>query len=98
MFLKGELMSIKTMLGVVATPKLLEYGFGYEGKSSGSVWSYSKKKGDVIQYIVFEQSGINPKAIRAGFKTSLKKLDVFYSDTFENSKWPSKTVSHYWKY
>lgn len=62
-------MSINSIIKNNAAIKLKEFGFIFEKKQGSLRWMFSRKKEDIIQYIVFDKSSFS-QSIRVEFSTS----------------------------
>lgn len=63
-------MTITSVIKKLAVKRLSEYGFKYDGKDTPVTWMFSREKGKVTQYIMFQKSHYS-KGIRLEMYTSV---------------------------
>lgn len=71
-------ISTLSVLKKVVLPTLHEYGFEYSGKKDSVSWVFTRKVGEISQYVSFEKTGSNPNRIRFVLSTSVS-LETMYT-------------------
>lgn len=69
---------ISTLLGLkkIVAPRLSKYGFEYSGKRHSISWVFSRKVGDVTQFVAFEKIDANPDTMRFTLSTSVSRETI----------------------
>lgn len=74
----------------IAGPRLAEISFAYQGKPYPNTWQFTRRVGDVDQFITFQKSYLEPNSLRVNLSTSQDRMGVelrVILDGTEGSSW-----------